>query len=385
MNEQKFPAAKGPLFANRRIRINPGVCKLVKRSLKGPGTILAQKNTEIAPHDIIGRYKVTAGFSVVNLAKELNVSPGDVSKYLQKPVGKTVFKGELLASRKTLFSNSQIVAPNDSIFENLNETTGEARFKMIPKDVSLTSGVFGVIENVDQEQGEITIRCMMTEVYGVFGTGSDKEGFLKVISGPGDLVNSSKITEENKGQILVAGALIMEETIKKALSCNVNGIICGGLNMDDYLAMAGSFSPGKKIGTEIGISIIATEGFGLLPIGEDLQEIFLSYNSRFAMINGNLGRLLLPSNDADSILSCRKVSLPTVVAQGVKPELTISEIRPGVKVRLIWPPFMGAQGIVDSLDSSPTSLESGISTYLLTVETRSRKIRVPYSNVEVIS
>lgn len=374
-----------PLFANRRIRVNPGVCKLIKRTLKGPGTILAQKNTEIAPHDIIGRYKVTGGFSVVNLAKELNVSPGDVNKYLQKSVGKTVYKGELLAFKKSLFGSSQIIAPNDSIFESLSNTTGEARFKMIPKEVSLTSGVFGVIENVNQQQGEITIKCMMTELYGVVGTGSDKEGFLKVISGPGDLVNSSKITDKNRGQILVAGSLIMQETIKKALSCNVNGIICGGLNMDDYMSMASSFSPGKRIGTEIGISIIATEGFGLIPIGEDFQEVLSRHNSRFAMINGNLGRLLLPTDDPNSILSCRKVSIPAQVAQGVRPELAVLEIKPGVRVRLIWPPFMGAQGVVSAVDNSPSTLASGISSYLLTVETRSRKIRVPYSNVEIIS
>lgn len=155
--------------------------------------------------------------------------------------------------------------------------------------------------------------------------------------------------------------------------------------MDDYLAMATSLSPTKRVGTEIGISIVATEGFGAIPIGEDLQEVLSRHTSRFAMINGNLGRLLLPSNDANSILSCRKVSMPSQLAQGVKPELTVSEIKTGVKVRLVWAPFMGAQGQVSQIDSSPTLLESGISSYLLTVETRSRKIRVPYTNVEIIS
>lgn len=376
--------SREPLFANRRVRINPGVCKIVKRILKGPGSILVQKNTEIEPHDIIGRYKITGGFTVINLAKELNVSPKDVSKYLKTPVGKTIFKGELLASRKSLFSSAEIIAPTDSVFESLNNITGDAKFKLIPREMSLTSGVFGIVDNVDQQRGEITIKCMMTEVYGVVGTGTDKEGFLNVISGPAALVDPSNITAKNKGQILVAGSLVMEEAIKKALSYNVNGIICGGLNMDDYLAMATSFSPTKRVGTEIGISIVATEGFGAIPLGEDLQEVLSRHTGRFAMINGNLGRLLLPSNDANSILSCRKVSLPPQVAQGVKPELSVSEIKLGVKVRLVWPPFMGAQGSVTQVDNSPTVLEPGISSYLLTIETRSRKIRVPYSNVEII-
>lgn len=376
---------KSPLFANKRIRINPGICKLVKRTLRGPGKILAQKNTEIAPHDVLAHYKLTAGFTKVNLASELNVAPSEVNKFIKKAIGQTIFRGELLAFKKNFFGTSQITVPTDSIFETLNDKTGEATLRLISKDVALTSGVFGTVFDIDPQRGEIDIKCMTTEVYGMFGTGGEREGFLNVISSPGDLVNESKISATNRGQILVAGALVMQGTIKKALTCNVSGIICGGLNMDDYLSMAIRLEPFKRVGTEIGISLIVTEGFGLIPIGEDLQELFINHNNKFVMINGNLGRLLLPSNDPDSIISCRKVELPKVEAQGVRPELTISEIKTGLRVRLIWPPFMGMQGIVSQIDDTATMLDSGISTYMLTIEAKTRKIRVPYSNVEIIS
>lgn len=372
------------LFANKRIRINPGVCKIVKRTFKGPGDILVQKNTEIKPHDIIGHYKLTTGFTKINLALELNVAPAEVGKNLKKAVGGTIYKGELIASTKGFFGSSQIISPTDSIFESFDEKTGEATLRLIPKDVALTSGVFGVVENVDTRRGEISIKCMTTEIYGIFGTGSEREGFLNVISGPGDLVNASKITQENHGQILVAGSLVMEEAIKKALTCNVSGIICGGLNLEQYLSMAISLFPARRVGSEVGISVLATEGFGLIPIGEDLDRVLNSHNSKFAMINGNLGRLLLPSNDPDSILSCRKVSFPELEARGTKPELSVEEIKTGLRVRLIWPPFMGMQGTIRQIDNSPTILDSGIQTYLLTVEARNRKIRVPYCNVEII-
>lgn len=373
-----------PLFANQRLRIRPNICKLVKRTLKGPGQILVQKNTEILPHDIIGRYTLTPGFTKVNLSKELNVSPQEAPQFLKKAVGQKIFKGELLALKKSLFGSSEIVAPTDAIFESLDGQTGEATLKLIPKEVALTSGVFGQVMEIDAARGEVVIKCMTSEIYGIFGTGIEKEGFINVIAGAGDLVNASKITSENHGQILVAGALVLDETIKQALTCNASGIICGGLNITEYLSMAASLSPGKQIGTEIGISIIATEGFGLLPIGDDLFDLFKKNDSHFAMINGNLSRLLLPSDDPDSILSCRKVGLPEKQAHGVKPELSVSEIKIGLKVRLIWPPFMGSQGTISQIDNTPTKLPSGIPTYMLTVETKSRKIRVPYVNVEII-
>lgn len=372
------------LLANRRMRIKPSSCLLIKRKLKGPGRILAQKNTPVSPSDILGHYKLTLGFTKVNLVHELGISPSDVPKYLKKAVGQTVFKGELLGFKKNLFGSSQVIAPTDGIFESLEEKTGQATLKLIPKEYALTSGVFGVVENVDQEKGEVLIKSMMTEVYGVLGTGTEKEGFINVVSGSGDLVNKENINNSHRGQIIVAGSLVLESTIKKALSCSVAGIICGGLNMDDYIAMAASINPLQRIGTEIGVSIIATEGFGIIPIGDDFFEILKRYSGKFAIIQGNLGRLLLPSDDPDSILTCRKVGLPFKEALGSKPGLSVEEIKLGSKVRLIAPPFMGAQGIVASIDGSPTKLASGISTYLVTVETKTKKIKVPYSNVEII-
>lgn len=372
------------LFANRRIRIKPSICMMVKRQLKGPGRILVQKNTDVSPHDVIGHYKQTLGFTVINAASELGVNPSEVPKLLKKSVGQTVFKGELVASKKGLFKNSQILSPTDGIFQSLNEKTGEITYKLIPKDMPLSAGVFGIVENVDPQKGEVIIKSMMTEVYGVYGSGNEKEGFINVIAGPTDLVDKEHVSIKNKGQIIVAGSLIMEATIKKALGCGVSGIVCGGLNMDDYLAMALSLNPQKRVGTEIGISIIASEGFGLLPMGDDFYEILKRYAGRFAIIQGNLGRILLPSDDPNSILSCRKIALPLKEALGVKPELSIEELKKGSKVRLIAAPFMGAQGEVLAIDGSPTKLESGISTYLITIGTRFKKIKIPYSNVEII-
>lgn len=372
------------LLANHRIRIKPSICMMVKRQLKGPGRIVVQKNVEVSPHDVIGHYKQTLGFTVINGAAELGVDPTEVPRLLSKAVGQTVFKGELVASKKGLFKSSHILSPTDGIFQSLNEKTGEITFKLIPKEMPLSAGVFGIVENIDYEKGEVMIKGMMTEVYGVLGTGNEKEGFINVIAGASDLVDKQHINISQKGQIIVAGSLIMEATIKKALSCGVAGIICGGLNMDDYLAMALSLNPQKRIGTEIGISIIASEGFGLVPMGDDVYEILKRHAGRFAIIQGNMGRILLPSDDPNSILSCRKVGLPLKEALGVRPEIRVAEIKKGSKVRLIAPPFMGAQGEVLEIDGTPTRLESGISTYLVTIGTRFKKIKIPFSNLEVI-
>lgn len=372
------------LLANFRVRMKQGNCMLVTRKLKGPGKILVHKNVEVSPHDVLGHYKLALGFTKVNLAQELKVGPSEASKLLQKSVGQTVFQGELLASKKGLFGKSEVIVPTDGIFEGIDEKTGEAIIKLLPKDVTLVAGVFGVVQDVDHKKGEVLIKSLMKEIYGVCGTGGEREGFVNVISGNGELVNKNLVSEANRGQILVTGSLIMDELLKKALSCGVAGLVGGGLNFDDYIAMATRLNPFKRVGTEVGISVVAMEGFGIIPIGEDFFETLKVHNGKFAIIQGNLGRILLPSDDPNSILFCRKVELPFKEALGIRPEMMIGEVRVGAKIRLITPPFMGGQGEIVAIDNTPTKLDSGIITYMVTISTKSKKIRVPYSNLELI-
>ncbi len=190
------------LFANRRIRVKPNNCMMIKRQLKGYGSLSVQKNVEVSPHDVIGHYKQVAGFNKVNAAEELSVNPGEVPKLLKKAVGQTVFKGELIAEKKGLFKSAQVVASTDGIFQSVDEKTGEITFRLIPKEAALTAGVFGVVEQVDGQKGEVTIKSMMTEIYGVYGTGIEKEGFINVISGASDLASRDNINVTHKGQIL---------------------------------------------------------------------------------------------------------------------------------------------------------------------------------------
>ena len=46
---------------------------------------------------------------------------------------------------------------------------------------------------------------------------------------------------------------------------------------------------------------------------------------------------------------------------------------------------MGEQGKIISIDKIATTLPSGVVTYMITISTNTRKIRIPYNNVEIIN
>jgi hypothetical protein len=373
-------------LVNYRERIKPNVVVRVKRVLEGTGKITAFKGEEVQPFDILGHSQVSAGFSTIKLASLLKVPKKEVIKYLQKPIGSKIFKGELLAYKKGLFGSygeKAVLSPTDSIIEVYDERTGNLRLKMLPKDIPLLAGVFGVVENISAK-GEVWIKTHGTEIRGVIGSGKERHGLLHVIAKEDALITRSQIKEEYHNGILVCGALIFPDALREAINKSVSGMICGGMNARDFRSLGAHVDPMRRLGTDVGISLMLTEGFGAITLGEDIMDLFKFHEGQFVFMNGNASRLLLPSQSADSIITIRKTVLPSTNLPETQPQVRSVELHQGDAVRLIWAPFMGAQGKVTAIDENPTLLPSGITTHLVTVETKFKKLRVPFANLEKI-
>lgn len=384
MNRSPQITAPPHLVANFRVRVLYNKCVYILRSLHSPSKLSVVKNQEVSPPDVLGVAEINPGFSVINICRELKISPVEAMKALQQPIGKPVYKGELLVQKKSLFGRKNIVSPTDCIIDRFDPQTGDLLLKMIPKQVSLISGVYGIVHNVDPLKGEVLIKTMATEVWGICGSGYERSGFLKVIGKSGNLINESQITPDLRGQIVLGGSMLFGAALKKATEYQVAGIITGGLNLDDYVSIAASVYEKNKSHSDIGMSLVAIEGFGPIPIAEDAYINMVTYVDKFIFINGNSGKILLPNSSADSIIAARKTELPPIVAPTPAPVLKAVEVKVGALARIIWPPFIGVQGRVSAVDQTPTYLDSGILTYGVILDTPSRKIKVPYSNLEII-
>lgn len=379
------------LTANLRERVKKDSVIRVKRSLSGAGRISVQPGQELLPQDILGQYQLTAGFVSINIAKPLGVSGKDAESYIQRKKGEKIYKGELLAMKSGLFGKKVLTSPTDGVLEEYNSISGELKMKYLPKNMTLTAGVYGIVEEVNAQNGEVIIKTMATEVYGVFGSGKERSGILKILSEKSNLMGQNQVERNMKGQIIVTGALVYREALQHAVAYGVAGIISGGLNSHDFISMSGRIDsqtrmqPSSRVGTDIGISVVAVEGFGPIQVGEDIFEEINEYDGKFVFISGNSAKLILPVMDMDIIMTLRNIVLPPRARVPEKQaEVIIREIIVGSKIRIIWPPFVGSQGKVVDIDKTPTTLPSGVSTYMLTVETPHKKIKVPYPNVELI-
>lgn len=373
-------------FAQKRIRIEQDVVARIYRSLRGKGKLFVAPGQEVTPEEIIGSSQFSSGFRTLNLASSLGVQPDEVSKYIRKSLGSRIYKGELLAYRsERLFKKGKVVTcPNDGILDFINSKTGDIKITMLPQNLDLPAGVYGIVEACDETRGQVVIRTQVSAVHGVFGSGRMREGILHILTRRSDLVKRTMISPQQDGYVLVDGSLISKDSIMSAISNSVSGIITGGINAQDYEDIAGGrlVFP-KKLENDIGVSIVVCEGFGLEPMGEDIYEILSKYEDRFVQLDGNKALINLPSYQSNCMIKIRKTQLPQIqpVSFG---ETQLVELAVGQKVRVIGSSFSAEQGEIIAIDKSLTHLPSGIYVYLATIETARRKIQVPTQNLEVI-
>lgn len=369
-------------------RVQKDTVVRIYRTLQGKGKINVSKGQQVTPSDIIGESFISSGFRIIKLAQLLSVSPQEVEKYLKKPLGQRIYKDELLAYKKGgLFEGQKnVISPTDGILDFLNPKTGDLRMNFLPKKIDLPAGVFGIVEVVDETKGEIIIRTVVSIVHGIFGSGRLRDGTLHIIGRSDELIGNSFISTKLEGHILIGGSLVFRDAISSAISSGVSGIITGGINAKDYKAMAGGrlVFP-KKLNNDIGISVIVCEGFGSIPIGDDIYEMFKQYDGKFVSINGNTSIVYLPSFESSSINKVKNTHLPPIQEnRAMTDDVQLMDLRVGLKVRVAGNSFAGAQGKLVAIDQLETLLPSGIKTFLATIETKKQKIQLPVANLEII-
>lgn len=378
-------------FVPTRARVEKDVIVRIRRVLRGKGQLSVGVGQQVSPEEIIGTSLISSGFRTLNLSQLLLVPPQEVEKYLVRKLGQRIYQDELLAYKKgwTFGKATVVTAPTDGILDFFNNTTGELRMTFLPKKTVYPAGVWGIVEDVDSQRGQVIIRTQVSRVYGVFGSGRSRDGILHILGKKDDLVSKSEILTKYDEHILVGGSLFFKDAISNSISCGVNGLIAGGINAKDYRGMAGGrlIFP-KKLDNDIGISIVVCEGFGSIPLGLDIFEILSQYEGKFVSVDGNKAQIFLPSSESSSIKKVRNTILPKLSNEDLildeHPVSRVLDLKVGCKVRIVGNSYLGEQGKIIAINQSETLMPSGIKTHLATVEGARRKIQVPVANCEII-
>ena len=355
---------------------------LKERRLPLKGSVDTSVGDTVAPGDTIAKTDLPGNVQMVNIANQLNVDASDVETFMIAKEGSKVSKNDLIAQTNGIFGyfKSSVNSPVDGTIESVSNITGQVVIREAPIPVEVDAYIRGVVDEVITEEG-VVIKSYGSFVQGIFGIGGESRGEIKMLSeNRTSEISVDMIKPEHEGLIIVGGSFISLEAYKKALECKVAGVVVGGFNYYDLEEILG-YTLGVAItgSEELITSLIVTEGYGKIQMGQQTFDLLKENSGRLASINGATQiragvirpEIIIPtdaSSQKDSDENSKKMSGMTE----------------GSLVRVIRSPNFGKIGSVKELPSELRKMESETMVRVAIIDIDGKLIEIPRSNLEVV-
>jgi hypothetical protein len=299
MNEN-FPNREAVIVRDRELH--------VVRRLPSNADVKVRAGERISGDHVIAKTDPKNLAVRIAIADQLGVAPADVAKHMIKQVGSSFAAGEAMAKTRKGLRNSVVASPQAGTLLSIDPDTGVGI--LAPgSGGDVRALVSGDVEYVDGRQS-VAIRTVGSRLYGIIGIGPSASGVLRVaVSSPGEELSTKSISADMSGQIVVGGSHASAAAMRRLMEVGVAGLIVGGMVEREIAACLGipaedRLAPWRVGPSDVGIgdglmsnlSIMATEGFGALPINGDVfgflkeldgQNVSLLTTTR---VNGFLSR-----------------------------------------------------------------------------------------------
>jgi len=298
-------------------------------------------------------------------------------------VGDKVEVDDILARTKGIFGlfKRECKCKNAGTVETISEVTGQVILRGPHHPVNVLAFVPGKVVDVIKDQGTV-IESEVSFVQGIFGIGGETFGSIRMACDRQDEpLTTDHITPDMKDSVIIGGARMTSEAIRKAVQVGAAGVVSGGIDDEDLKEFLG-YDLGVAItGSEkLGLTLIITEGFGNISMAERTFNLLKSCEGAEASING--ATQIRAGVIRPSVIIPVDSRLPEVEE---KEDWISGVLEIGYSVRAIRDPYFGHIGKVHRLPSEPQILDSGSKARVLEVIFDSEEpITIPRANVELI-
>ena len=250
-----------------------------------------------------------------------------------------------------------------------------------PQPLVVLAYLAGEVVEVIPGEG-VAVEAEVAFIQGIFGIGGETFGPIHM-AGPEPKceLTAERITPDMKGAVIVGGARVTRDALRKAVEIGASAIVTGGIDDADLRDFLG-YDLGVAItGSErVGLTLVLTEGFGDIAMAERTWRLLASRNGREAAVNGTT------QIRAGVIRPEVVIPLGEEELEGEpEPARVAGRLEPGSPVRIIRDPYFGRIGKVSALPSEPQALDSGSKARVLEVTfDTGQPVVVPRANVELI-
>lgn len=354
------------------------------RRLPIKGEVLVREGDMVEADTVVARAYLPGILQTVRVAQTLGIEPKQIREVLKVKEGDTVEKEQVIAETKGFFGLFRGIckSPVRGTVELISPVTGHVGVREPPTVIEVNAYVRGRVVQVMPEEGAV-IETQGAFVQGIFGVGGERQGILRMlVQSPDEVLTEAHLTDDLAGAIVVGGAGIESGALRKAARLGIVGIVAGGIRDADLVEFLG-FDIGVAItGQEdIPLSIIVTEGFGVMRMAQRTFNLLKRLEGQRASINGATQiragvirpEIVVPLEVAEHPLE----AMPTAESQ---------QLNIGVPIRIIREPYFGKLGRVRALPPDLVEIESGARVRVLEAELEDGKVvTVPRANVEIIA
>jgi hypothetical protein len=348
------------------------------------GEVLVDVGRPVTAQQIVAQTSLPGPAVPINLARLLNVTPGEVPGRLLKHEGDLVLVSEPLARTKGLFGwfETDYPSPADGRLESVSKVSGQIIVRGEPISVQVKAYLTGTVVEVIPENGVI-VEAEAAVVQGIFGIGGEAYGQLELVCDDSDQsLTEDRVTSRHRGGVIVGGARVTGAAIRKAAQVGASAVVAGGIDDQDLKDILGYDLGVAVTGTEmIGTTVIVTEGFGDIAMARRTFDLLREHSGRDVSVNG--ATQIRAGVMRPEIVICldRPALNEEVASAAVAGTLSI-----GTPVRMIREPYFGWLGTVSGLPRELQTLESGSKARVAEVTLADgRKLIVPRANVELMA
>lgn len=334
------------------------------RVLPEPGDVLVRPGDRVESTQVVARASVPGDFRIVAVGRMLGVPPSDVQRTLQIELGSTVHRGDTIARRGGLLGAS-VLSPIDGVMT----ATGGGRviIEAKPVPVELRAHISGTVLAVEDDQ-IISLETAGALIQGLWGTGQEGVGTLKRMTRrANEPLDAQSIDPSCHGRILVAGMVLDRETLRRASEVDARGILTGSL--------ASALLSTVKL---LPFPLIVTDGFGEIPMTEDIFNLLEEHDEEEASISGQI----------DMQYRTRRPEVVIPIPNREPPAyqtLHAGELEPGLRVRVIRAPYTGLVGTIVDIPQYARGIATGARVRCAEVDVgKGEPILVPLVNLDIL-
>src|SRR4030042_1147115 len=260
-----------------------------ERVLPVEGVVLVEVGDKVDFHTTLARTEIPGDAEILNVHELLDIDPGSVYDYMLKKMGEDFKEGELLAKYTAFWGlvKNYVYAPFSGTVESISGLTGQVIIRQHNIPLEIDSYISGKVVQIVKDKGAM-VETEAAFIQGIFGFGRGNHGEIAMaVSSPSELLKEEHIKAEQKGKVIVGGSGVTSAAYKKAIEIGVKGIVVGGMNVEDLIGILGGAIGGAITGeVDVEITVIATEGFGALPMSDRTFNLLRDMEGRLSAING---------------------------------------------------------------------------------------------------